>query len=200
VIREVAAGEAVRYELVVVAASAGGLTALATVLQKLPRAFPLPVAIVQHVDPNRQSHVAHILGRKTALIVQQACDHDSMASGHVYIAPPGMHMKVGPGFAIHLTHSEPVHFVRPAADVLFESAARSCGPIIAVVLTGSGSDDAAGAALVYKAGGVVIAQDEATSAFFGMPYAAIRSGVVQYVLPVDDIGAALIDLTGSELT
>src|SRR5262245_13738602 len=188
VIREAAAGEAVRYQLVVVAASAGGLSALATVLEKLPRDFPLPVAIVQHVDPNHESLVASILGRRTTLPVHQARDHESMESGHVYVAPPGMHMVVEPGFAVHLTHSAPVHFNRPSADMLFQSAARSCGPVIAVILTGSGSDGAAGAGAVRDAGGVVIAQDEATSAFFGMPHAAIHSGVVQYVLPIDDIG------------
>ena len=187
-----------KYHLVVVAASAGGLTALASVLEKLPPEFPVPLGIVQHVDPNHKSLVASILGRHTALKVQQAREHDSMIGGHVYVAPPGMHMVVEPGYAVHLTHTAPVHFVRPSADLLFESAARSCGPVIAVVLTGTGSDGATGAAAVRDAGGIVIAQDEATSAFFGMPHAAIVSGVVNYVLPIESIGAALIDLTGGE--
>ena len=103
-----------------------------------------------------------------------------------------------PGNAIHLTHSAPVHFVRPSADLLFESAARSSGAVIAVVLTGNGMDGAAGAAVVRSAGGLVIAQDQATSAFFGMPHAAIISGVVDFVLPLEEIGPALIDLAGSK--
>jgi two-component system, chemotaxis family, protein-glutamate methylesterase/glutaminase len=192
-----AAGAPVRYRLVVVGASAGGLSALATMLGQLPQDFPLPVAIVQHLDPNHESLLASILSRRTALKVTDARDHEAMISGHVYVAPPGTHMMVAPGIAVHLTRSAPVHFVRPSADVLFESAARSCGPVIAVILTGTGVDGAAGAAVVRDGGGVVIAQDEATSAFFGMPHAAIDSGVVQYVLAVGDIGAALIDLTGS---
>jgi len=196
--QDAAAGAPVKYRLVVVAASAGGLSAIATMLEKLPRDFPLPVAIVQHMDPNHESLLATILSRRTALKVAEARDREAMISGRVYVAPPGTHMIVGPGYAVHLTHSAKVHFVRPSADVLFESAARSCGPVIAVILTGTGSDGAAGAAVVRDAGGVVIAQDEATSAFFSMPHAAIDRGVVQYVLPVGDIGAALIDLTRSQ--
>ena len=187
-----------KYHLVALAASAGGLSALATVLGRLPRSFPLPVAIVQHIDPNKESLMASILGRRTALHVQQAVDSDSMSVGHVYVAPPGMHMVICPGNAIHLTHSAPVHFVRPSADLLFESAARSSGAVIAVVLTGNGMDGAAGAAVVRSAGGLVIAQDQATSAFFGMPHAAIISGVVDFVLPLEEIGPALIDLAGSK--
>jgi len=186
-----------KYRLVVLAASAGGLSALGKVLARLQRDFPVPVAIVQHVDPKRASSLASILGRKTVLHVQQAADCDSMSGGHVYVAPPGLHMVIEPGNAIHLTDSAPVHFVKPAADLLFESAARSSGPVIAVVLTGNGSDGAAGAAVVRSAGGVVIAQDEATSEFFGMPHAAIVSGV-DYVLPLEEIGPALIDLTGGQ--
>src|SRR2546425_5850070 len=91
-------GTRVKYHLVVVAASAGGLTALASVLEKLPREFPVPLGVVQHVDPNHQSLVASILDRHTSLKVQQAREHDSMIGGHVYVAPPGMHMVVGPGY------------------------------------------------------------------------------------------------------
>ena len=192
------AAKASKYHVVVVAASAGGLSALASVLEKLPAEFPLPLGIVQHLDPHHQSMLAAILGRRTPLRVIEARDHDSMVRGHAYVAPPGMHMVIGPAFDVQLTHTAPVHFVRPSADVLFESAARSCGPVIAVILTGSGSDGAAGAAAVRATGGVVIAQDQATSAFFGMPQAAIDSGVVDYVLPVEKIGAALIELTRGE--
>ena len=191
------AGERNGYRLVVVGASAGGLSALVAVLAKLPSDFPLPLAIVQHLDPRHESLLASILGRRTTLPVHEARDRDAMVAAHVYVAPPGCHMVVGPGYAVHLTHEAPVHFVRPAADRLFESAARSCGPVIAVILTGTGSDGAAGAAAVRASGGVVIVQDQATSAFFGMPQAAIDSGVVNYILPVDDIGPALMTLIGT---
>ena len=106
-------------------------------------------------------------------------------------------MIIVPGGAIALTQTVPVHFVRPSADELFESAARSFSPAIAVILTGTGTDGATGAAAVKARGGTVIAQDEATAAFFGMPHAAIETGVVDYVLPLDDIPQRLINLARS---
>jgi len=185
------------FRLVVIAASAGGLSALSRVLAALPSNFPLPLAIVQHLDPNHVSRLADILGRRTTLAVKEAEADDLLTSGVVYIAPPGWHMIIVPGGAIALTQTVPVHFVRPSADELFESAARSFGPAIAVILTGTGTDGATGAAAVKARGGTVIAQDEATAAFFGMPHAAIETGVVDYVLPLDDIPQRLINLARS---
>jgi len=185
------------FRVVVVAASAGGLNALAALLTALPSDFPLPLAIVQHIDPNHVSLIANILGRRTKLLVKQAEADDVLMPGVVYVAPPGWHMIIVPGGAITLTQSAPVHFVRPSADQLFESAARAFGPVIGVVLSGSGMDGAAGATAVKALGGTVIAQDEATAMFFGMPQAAIESGAVDYVLPLDDIAAQLVSLAGS---
>ena len=186
-----------QFRVVVVAASAGGLNALGALLTALPSDFPLPLAIVQHIDPNHVSLIANILSRRTKLRVKQAETDDILMPGVVYVAPPGWHMVIVPGGAITLTHTEPVHFVRPSADALFESAARTFGPAIGVVLSGSGTDGAAGATAVKALGGTVIAQDEATAAFFGMPQAAIESGAVDYVLPLADIAAQLVSLAGS---
>ena len=94
-----------------------------------------------------------------------------------------------------LTQSKLVHFLRPSADLLFESVAASYGErAIAVVLTGTGSDGAMGVQAIKKMGGTVIAQDEATAEFFGMPSAAIHSGSVDFVLPLDEIATALVTL------
>ena len=188
------------FQLVAIAASAGGLSALTTVLAHLPRAFPLPVAIVQHVDPTHVSLVADILGRRTTLAVKSAEQDDVLRAGVVYVAPPGSHMEIDADDGcrrIQLAHTEPVHFVRPSADRLFESAALSCGPIIGVVLTGSGSDGALGVRAIKNAGGLVIVQNQESSEFFGMPQAAIESGAVDLVLPLRDIADALLELTGS---
>ena len=182
------------YSLVVVAASAGGLAALTTLLADLPQGFPLPVAVVQHLDPSHDSVMAQILGRRTALRVKEATDGDLLAPGVVFVAPADRHLLVGPGRSLELNRSERVHFLRPAADCLFASAAKMCGRVIAVVLTGTGHDAAAGIIAVKSAGSAAIAQDEASSAFFGMPQAAIDTGLVDWVLPLDRIGAALVGL------
>ena len=186
------------FRIVVLAASAGGLTALGKVLAQLPAEFALPIAIVQHIDPNRDSLLAEILGRRTALSVKQAAARDVLLPGTVYVAPPGAHLIVAAGGSLQLAQTELVHFSRLSADRLFESAARAFGPAIAVILTGTGTDGAAGAAAVRAGGGVVIAQDEATSAFFGMPHAAIEAGAVDYVVPLDEIAPTVIRLAGSD--
>jgi two-component system chemotaxis response regulator CheB len=119
----------------------------------------------------------------------------------VLIAPPGKHLLVNPDGTISLTHTELVHFVRPSADLLFESVAASYrDKAIAVVLTGSGSDGAMGVKAIKKMGGTVIAQDEATCEFFGMPGAAIATGMVDFILPLDEIAPAIVTLvmTGAD--
>jgi two-component system chemotaxis response regulator CheB len=115
----------------------------------------------------------------------------------VFVAPPGAHLLVDREGTITLSHRPPVHFVRPAADHLFESIAGSFGPrAVAVVLTGTGHDGATGAQAVKQAGGRVIVQDETTSEFFGMPKSAIDAGQVDQILPLDDIASALVALCG----
>ena len=186
-----------RFRVVVAAASAGGLSALATVLHGLPSDFGLPIAIVQHIDPTHASRVADILARRTVLHVKEAESGDILMPAGVYVAPPDAHMLVVAGGGIRLSHEEPVRYLRPAADRLFMSAADAFGPAIAVILTGTGADGADGAAAVKAGGGLVIAQDETTSQFFGMPHAAIERGFVDVVLPLTAIAGALVQLAGS---
>lgn len=180
-----------------IATSAGGLSALSRLLSELPHTLNAAILIVQHMDPARPSHLAEILGRRTALTVKQAASRDRLHAGAVFIAPPGAHLLVDPEGTISLSHRPPVHFVRPAADRLFESMAGSFGSrAVAVVLTGTGHDGATGAQLVKRAGGKVIVQDESTSEFFGMPKSAIDAGQVDLILPLDEIAAALVALSG----
>lgn len=184
------------FSLVTIAASAGGLTALATVLGGLPRDFSLPIAVVQHLDPNHKSMMADILGRRTALRVKTACGGERPEAGVVYIAPPATHMVIAPDGVIDLATDEPVHHLRPAADRLFQSAASVCGPTIGVVLTGTGADGAEGVIAIKGAGGIAIVQDEGSSAFFGMPHAAIETGMVDFILPLERIAGQLIESAG----
>ena len=183
------------FDVVALAASAGGLTALSSVLADLPAGFPAGILVVQHLDPRHRSLMADILSRRTHLEVKQAEDGDRLAGGRVYIAPPNRHLLLNGDGSLSLTQTELVHFVRPSADLLFESVAAGYKDrAIAVVLSGSGGDGSMGVKAIKKMGGTVLAQDQRTSEFFGMPGAAIDSGSVDFVLPLEEIAPALVTL------
>ena len=187
------------FDVVAMVSSAGGLQALTTVLSALPADFPAAITVVQHLDPRHQSLMADILSRHTALVAKEAAEGDRLEPGMVYIAPPNRHLLVNPDGTISLSQAALVHFVRPSADVLFESVAASYRErVVAVVLTGTGSDGATGVEAVKKMGGTVIAQDEESSDFFGMPGAAIHTGCVDFVLPLSEITSALVKLVVEE--
>jgi two-component system, chemotaxis family, protein-glutamate methylesterase/glutaminase len=184
------------FDIVAIASSAGGLKALIQVLSQLPADFPAAIAIVQHLDPKHRSVMADILRRRTPLQVKQAEAGDRLTPGMVYIAPPNYHLLINPDRSLSLTQSELVHFLRPSADLMFESVAASYKDrAIAVVLSGTGSDGALGVQAIHEMGGTAIAQDQGTSEYFGMPSAAIQTGAVDFVLPLSDIAPTLIDLT-----
>ena len=133
------------FEIVALASSAGGLAALTSVLSGLPRAFPAAVVLVQHLDPRHRSLLADMLGRSTELRVKMAEEGDRLTGGSVFIAPPNYHLLVDAGGSLSLSQSELIHFLRPSADILFESVAASFpARAIAVVLSGTGSDGARG--------------------------------------------------------
>jgi len=183
------------FEVVAVASSAGGLAALTSLLSGLPASFPVPVLLVQHLDPRHKSLLADMLGRCTELPVKMAEGGDRLTGGSVFVAPPNYHLLVDSGGTLSLTQSELIHFLRPSADILFESVARNFpGRAIAVVLSGTGSDGARGVKAIKSTGGTVIAQDQDTSEFFGMPSAAIATGSVDIVLPLAMIAPALVGL------
>ena len=180
------------FEIVALAASAGGLKALTDVLAALPADFPAALVVVQHLDPRHRSLMAEILGKRTTLRVKEAREGDHVQPGLALIAPPNRHLLVNPDGTLSLSQSELVHFVRPSADLLFESTAASYKErAIAVVLSGSGRDGAMGVKAIKKMGGTVIVQDAETSEFFGMPEAAQRTGTVDFILPLHEIAPAL---------
>ena len=186
------------FAVVAIAASAGGLGALTLILSRLPAKFTAPIVAVQHLDPRHRSLMAEIVGRRSVLPIHQAIAGSHVQVGHVYLAPPDHHMLINRDGSISLTQTELVNFVRPSADLLFESVAASYGKrAIAVVLTGTGHDGSIGVTAIKQRGGTVIAQDEASSEFFGMPSAAIRTGAVDFVLSLEEIPGALLSLLGS---
>lgn len=188
------------FDVVALAASLGGIKALCQVLSALPPDFPAAIAIVQHQSPLHPSQLANILNRRTCLRVKEAESGDQLCPGMVYIAPPDKHLIINGDGTVCLTKSERVNFVRPSADKLFESVAISFKErVIAVVLTGRDGDGAKGVQVIKKMGGMVIAQDQASSESFSMPSTAIASGNVDFVLPLNEIANTLISMVMTTL-
>jgi two-component system chemotaxis response regulator CheB len=159
----------------------------------LPADLGAAVLVIIHLTAQAPSLLPAILGRWSQLPVEQAEDGMPIEPNIVRVAPPDAHLLVDETETLRLDHSELVHHVRPSADVLLLSLAQNhVGPCTAIVLSGTGIDGAAGAAAVKRAGGRVLAQDEATSQYFGMPGAAILAGGVDEVLPLDGIAAAVL--------
>lgn len=171
-------------------ASAGGPPALETVLAELPADFALPVLVVQHITTGFTEGLVHRLNERVALPVRLATDRQAAGSG-VWVAPDDAHLLLEPSMRLRLDRKAVVGAHRPSADLLLESMAAAGGAgAVGVVLTGMGRDGAQGVEAIRRAGGTVIAQDQTTSAVFGMPKAAIEAGA-DVVLPLSGIGAAL---------
>jgi two-component system chemotaxis response regulator CheB len=181
--------------LVVVGGSAGAIGPLQELVSGLPAAFPAAVVIVQHSDPTRASLLAPILARRSHLPVQLVGEGETLLAGHVYVIPPDRHSSVTADGRIHLSDGTRIRHVRSSANPLFESAASVFGDrVIAVVLSGTGMDATDGVQAVKHRGGAVIVQSADSAAYFGMPGAAIATGAVDYVLPVEAIADELCRL------
>ncbi|MEQ9553566.1 MAG: chemotaxis protein CheB [Coleofasciculus sp. G3-WIS-01] len=183
------------FDVIAIAASAGGLKALSEVLSDLPTDFPAAVLVLQHLDRTHPSLMAEILRRRISLPIKQTEEGDKLSPGQVYIAQPNYHVLVNSDGTLSLTQSPTVNFVRPSADLLFESLAKSYRDrAIAVVLTGTGKDGKQGLQAIAKMGGMVISQDPETAEHSGMPRSAIDTGIVDLILPLSEIASTLIQL------
>ena len=183
-------------ELVVVAASAGGINAIRRMLSTLPASFPATIVVAQHRGVSSPGALGALLRRVSPLPVRDAREGHALRPGTVYLAPPDRRLSIGADETVAPGEGRRVTFVPSSAEPLFAAAARAFGPrVVAVVLTGSGTDGADGVRAVKDAGGVVIAQDRTTSEHFAMPRAAIATGAVDHVLPLDLIGPMLVALT-----
>ena len=179
-------------EVVAVAASTGGPAALYRLLEQLPRDTDVPVLVVQHIADGFSHGLANWLGSGTALPVKLAAHGEPLSGGVVYVAPCRFHLEVGPDRLVVLSDAAPVGGFRPSATVLFRSVAAVYGRSAAgVVLTGMGNDGCEGVADLRRAGGRVLAQDEATSVVFGMPGAVVSAGLADVVAPVGRLAACL---------
>ena len=188
------------FPVIAIAASVGGLKALSTILGGLPADFPAAIAIVMHLAPEYKSVLAEILNSRTHLAVTQAHSGDVLSRGSVFVAPPNHHLFVVDGGRLRLSSSaaEKFHFARPSAEPLFASVAEIYQRrAIAVVLTGGDGDGSFGVQIVKERGGTVIAQDRPTSQDFSMPETSIKTGDVDFVLPLNAIAPKLIELVGA---
>jgi two-component system chemotaxis response regulator CheB len=187
------------YQVVAVGASTGGPGAIVALLRALPPQFSVPLLFVLHISEPFGASFADWLDGQTSRRVAYAHEGEpvALAAGRVVMAPPERHLVVRDG-RIRLTDDAERHSCRPSVDVLFESVAQEFGTTaIACLLTGMGRDGATGLLEVRRAGGLTIAQDEATSVVYGMPREAVLLGAAAHILPLDDIGPAIASLAVS---
>ncbi|MHB1842343.1 MAG: chemotaxis-specific protein-glutamate methyltransferase CheB [Sulfobacillus sp.] len=183
--------------LVAIGASTGGPPALMAILKALPRNFALPVVMVQHITPGFTEGLATWLASASSFDVKVAKDGEVLQSGRAYLPPDGVQIVVSLGSRIRLVPRLAEQIFCPSIDRLFESVAEVFGPAaLGIVLTGMGRDGAEGLRRMRESGGVTIAQDEATSAVFGMPKEAVRLKAATHVLPLTKIADAIVENMG----
>ncbi len=183
------------FSVVALGASTGGPPVLQTILSALPRSFPLPILIVQHMALGFVESFAEWLNQSCNLDVRVASNGEAVVPGAVYVAPDGVHMKISRSRQIALAAEEPRHGLQPAVGCLFRSLVDVYGSsAIAGLLTGMGRDGAAELKELREAGAMTFAQDRGSSIVFGMPGEAIRLDAACRVLPVDEIAPLLISL------
>jgi two-component system, chemotaxis family, protein-glutamate methylesterase/glutaminase len=185
-----------QIRIVAIGASTGGPPVLQTILAGLPRNFPVPVLIVQHMAAGFTQGFVEWLAQTSSLPIHIPTQGELVLPGHAYAAPDGLQMTVSADGRVQLKADEPENGLRPSVSCLFRSVAKAYGHAAAgVLLTGMGKDGAAELKLMKEHGAVTIAQDQDTSVVHGMPGEAIRLGGATYVLPPDKIRLALTSLT-----
>ena len=187
-----------KIEIVAIGASTGGPLALQTILSGLPKDFPVPVLVVQHIAAGFIQGFVEWLGQKSALPIHVAAHGEYVHPGHIYVAPDGFHMGVKIGGRIALSRDEPENGLRPSVSYLFRSIANVYRQnSVGVLLTGMGSDGAVELEGLKEKGAITIAQDKESSVVHGMPGRAIELGAATYVLPPEKIAPALTGLVNT---
>ena len=186
--------------VLLIGVSTGGPAALDVLLPALPASFPLPVLIVQHMPELFTKLLAERLNGRCPLRVTEAVAGEPVRAGNIYIARGDWHMEAAAGVSatpvLRLTQEQPENHCRPAVDVLFRTAVQVYGGrVLAVVLTGMGYDGLAGSRIIREHGGTVLAQDQATSAVWGMPGAVAQAGLPHRILPLNAIAPEILRLS-----
>jgi two-component system, chemotaxis family, protein-glutamate methylesterase/glutaminase len=178
--------------VVAIGASTGGPPVLQTILSRLPREFPVPVLLVQHMAPGFVQGFSDWLAQSTPLCMQVARHGEALLPGHVYVAPDGCHMGVASNGCVVLSQEQHENGARPAVSTLFRAVARVFGKhAVGVLLTGMGKDGAEELKTLRDLGAVTIAQDKESSVVHGMPGEAIKCAAATYVLPPEGIADML---------
>ena len=184
-----------KYEAIVIGVSAGGMTALNTILPALPKDFSLPILIVQHISPRSENYLVHILNNSCKLNVKEADEKEKIIAGKIYLAPPNYHLLVEEDFTISLSTEERVSYARPSINVLFETAAIAYkNSLIGIILTGANNDGSSGLKMIKDYGGYTIVQNPKTAEVESMPKAAIKATKTNNVFELEKIAEHMIML------
>lgn len=180
-------------EVVAIASSTGGPSALMKILRHLPADLSCPVVIVQHICEGFGQGFVDWLNKECAIHIKTAERGEMLMPGTVYVAPDGYHLLIDPGKIVRLSKSMPINGLRPCATLMMESVARHMGAAtIGVILTGMGRDGADGMKAIKEAGGATIAQNQETCVVYGMPREAVELGVVDKILPIERIAEEVL--------
>lgn len=187
----------VAAKVVVIGSSTGGPRALQNVLQALPKHFPLPVVVAQHMPPTFTDALAKRLDETCAVAVVQATQGELLMPGKVYIAPGGQHLRVGAGMVADIRPEAGESPYKPSVDVLAESVLQQCGKqVLAVMLTGMGNDGARAFLALKQQGAHVIAQDQDSCVVYGMPKSVVENGAASESVTLESIGGRICQLVG----
>jgi two-component system, chemotaxis family, protein-glutamate methylesterase/glutaminase len=181
-----------RFPIVLIAASTGGPATVMRLVPGFPQDFPAAIVVVQHMPPAFTNQYAVQLAEATDLEVKEAESNEALRPGVIYVCPGSHHLRINSQGRITLDNGPRIAGYRPCADVAMETAAAFAGAMtVGVVLTGMGNDASHGVQKIKAAGGLVLAQDEATAVIFGMPAEAIKTGAVDQILPLEQICPAI---------
>jgi two-component system chemotaxis response regulator CheB len=187
-------------EVVAIAASTGGPGAIHNILTTLPADYPVPILVVQHLSHGFIPGFAGWLDKASRLKVKPAQEGEALRPGTVYVAVDDRHLCVTPSRRIHLSTADAVGGFRPSGTVLFESVAAAFGSrAVAVILTGMGRDGVDGLRAIRRTGGRTVAESETTAVVYGMPAAAVQAGLADFILPLDQVCAAVAGLLSASV-
>ena len=182
-----------KIEVIVIGTSAGGLNALRVILEKLPKSYPIPILVVQHISADSEDFWIRNLNTQCKIQVKEAEEKEKVTGGNVYIAPPDYHILLEYDQTITLSQEEKLNFSRPSIDILFETATDVYKEkLMGVVLTGASKDGAKGLRKIKKNGGITVVQNPTTAEFNLMPVEAIRASKPDYLLSLQQIADLLI--------